>query len=268
MLIDWFTVGAQVLNFTVLVWLMQHFLYKPILDAIDAREEGIAKKLAEAKAQKTHAQQEREEFERKNEVFDQERTALLSKATEEVKTEGVKLLEQAYKEIEGWSVQRQEALQNEAKNLNHSITRRIQDEAFNIAGKILTDLAGVTLENRVVEVFTRHLQELTDKAKSDLGAALGNPSEPVVLRSAFVLSQAQKKGVYKCLQEVFPGDIELQFETASDLIAGIDLIANGYKVAWSIADYLSLLEKDVGELLASKQKPGVKTQAESGGTSP
>ena len=39
MLIDWFTVGAQTLNFLILVWLMKRFLYKPVLDAIDAREE-------------------------------------------------------------------------------------------------------------------------------------------------------------------------------------------------------------------------------------
>jgi len=30
MLIDWFTVGAQIVNFLILVWLLQHFLYKPI----------------------------------------------------------------------------------------------------------------------------------------------------------------------------------------------------------------------------------------------
>ena len=40
MLIDWFTVGAQALNFIILVWLLKRFLYKPILDAIDARRSG------------------------------------------------------------------------------------------------------------------------------------------------------------------------------------------------------------------------------------
>ena len=48
MLIDWFTVGAQVVNFVILVWLMKHFLYKPILSAIDAREKRIASELAAA----------------------------------------------------------------------------------------------------------------------------------------------------------------------------------------------------------------------------
>ena len=52
MLIDWFTVGAQTINFLILVWLMKRFLYKPILHAIDAREERIAKELADADAKK------------------------------------------------------------------------------------------------------------------------------------------------------------------------------------------------------------------------
>jgi F-type H+-transporting ATPase subunit b len=36
------------------------------------------------------------------------------------------------------------------------------------------------------------------------------------------------------------------------LVSGIELTANGQKVAWSIADYLASLEKDVGELLKEK----------------
>ena len=50
MLIDWFTVGAQALNFVILVWLMKRFLYVPVLDAIDAREKRIATQLGDATA--------------------------------------------------------------------------------------------------------------------------------------------------------------------------------------------------------------------------
>jgi F-type H+-transporting ATPase subunit b len=39
MLIDWFTVGAQAVNFLILVWLLKRFLYRPVLAAVDAREE-------------------------------------------------------------------------------------------------------------------------------------------------------------------------------------------------------------------------------------
>ena len=80
MLIDWFTVGAQVLNFLILVWLMKRFLYKPILNAIDEREKRIATELADADAKKAEAQKERDDFQHKNEEFEQQRGALLSKA--------------------------------------------------------------------------------------------------------------------------------------------------------------------------------------------
>jgi F-type H+-transporting ATPase subunit b len=62
MIIDWFTVGAQALNFLILVWLMKRFLYKPILHAIDAREKRIAMQLADANAQMTAATHARDEF--------------------------------------------------------------------------------------------------------------------------------------------------------------------------------------------------------------
>jgi F-type H+-transporting ATPase subunit b len=43
MLIDWFTVAAQAINFLILVWLLKRFLYKPVLNAVDAREKAMRK---------------------------------------------------------------------------------------------------------------------------------------------------------------------------------------------------------------------------------
>jgi F-type H+-transporting ATPase subunit b len=99
MLIDWFTVGAQALNFLILVWLMKRFLYKPILNAIDAREEKIAAELADADAKKTEAQKQRDEFQHKNAEFDQQRAAFLTKATDEANAERERLLDEARKSI-------------------------------------------------------------------------------------------------------------------------------------------------------------------------
>ena len=53
MLIDWFTVVAQIVNFLILVALLKHFLYGPLVRAIDAREERIAARLAEAERKRT-----------------------------------------------------------------------------------------------------------------------------------------------------------------------------------------------------------------------
>src|SRR5580700_5323703 len=117
MLIDWFTVGAQALNFIILVWLLKRFLYKPILNAIDAREKRIATELADADAKKAEAQKERDEFQHKNQEFDQQRAALLKKATDEANAERQRLLDEARKDTDTLRAKRQEALRNEQRNL-------------------------------------------------------------------------------------------------------------------------------------------------------
>src|SRR5580692_3033994 len=183
MLIDWFTVGAQALNFIILVWLLKRFLYKPILNAVDAREKRIAAELADADAKKAEAQKERDEFQHKNEEFDQQRGALLTKATDEAKAERQRLLDEAGKAADALSAGRHEALTNEVNSLNQAIARRTQQEVFAITRKALTDLATTSLEERMGEVFMRRLRELDEKAKSLLGDALRKSSAHAVIRS-------------------------------------------------------------------------------------
>lgn len=257
MLIDWFTVGAQLLNFLILVWLLKRFLYKPILHAIDAREQRIATELADAEEKQTEAEKERDEFRKKNEDFDQQRAALLSKATEDVATERQRLLEEVRQAADALSEKRATALQREHKTLQAEITRRTTQEVFAIARKALTDLAGASLEERMIAIFAQRVRELDDEAKIDLGKALS--SAPAVVNSAFDLPGEQQATLQKAINESFSADIKLRFETAADLISGIELTAAGQKVAWSIADYLTTLEESIGSLLKAeatdKDKP-------------
>jgi F-type H+-transporting ATPase subunit b len=261
MLIDWFTIGAQALNFLILVWLLKRFLYKPILRAIDAREKRIAAELADADAKKAEAQKERDEFQHKNEEFDQQRAALLTKATEEAKAERQRLLDEARKAAEALSAKRQETLRNDAQNLNQAISRRTQQEVFAIARKALTDLATTSLEERLGEMFTRRLRTMDGKAKASMGEALKAAAEPALVRSAFDLPAEQRAAIQNALNEAFSAEIHVRFETAPDLVGGIELSTNGQKVAWSIADYLVSLEKSIGELLKEKEKPEAKAEA-------
>ena len=262
MLIDWFTVGAQTLNFLILVWLMKRFLYKPILHAIDAREKRIAAELANADKKKAEAQKESDAFRHKNETLDQQRVALLSKATQEAQAEGQRLLDEARKAADALSAKRIEMLKNDSRNLNQAISRRTQQEVFSIARKALTDLATASLEERLGDVFTRRLREMDGPAKAGLAGALKTASDPACVRSAFDLPAVQRAAIQNALNETFSAEIDVRFETTPDLISGIELSTNGQKVAWSIADYLASLEKGIDELLKEKNKAEVKAEPE------
>jgi F-type H+-transporting ATPase subunit b len=264
MLIDWFTVGAQALNFLILVWLLKRFLYKPILHAIDAREKRIATELADADAKKAEAQKERHQFQRKNEEFDQQRAGFLSQVKDQAKAERQRLLDEARQAADALRAKRQDALKLEQQSLNDEIARRTREEVFAIVRKTLTDLAGTTLEERMSEVFTRRLRQLGGEAKEDLAKALKTSSDPALVRSAFELPPEQRDAIQHALNESVSAQVRVRFETAPGLISGIELTTNGRKIAWSIADYLGSLEKSVGEGPKEQFKPLTRPAAKAG----
>ena len=255
MLIDWFTVAAQIVNFLILVWLLKRFLYKPILDAIDAREKRIASELADADSKKAEAEKQRTDFEDKNKAFDQQRSVLLGKATDDAKVERERLIDQAKKDAESLRVTQADALSGDQIRLASEITLLAGKEVFAIARKALTDLATVSLEERVGEVFTRRLRELDPKAKALLGDALKNSSQPALVRSAFVLPADQRAAIQNALNETFSAEVQIKFEDSQDIICGIELTANGQKVAWSIASYIAALSKKVSDLVDTQSPP-------------
>jgi F-type H+-transporting ATPase subunit b len=255
MLIDWFTVGAQALNFLILVWLLKRFLYKPILSAIDAREKLVATELADAATKKAEAQKDRDEFQHKNEEFDRQRATLLSKATDDAKGERQRLLDEAGKAADALSAKRRQSLLDDAHNLDHAIALRTQQEVFAITRKTLGDLATVSLEERLGEVFTRRLRNLHGQAKESVAQALKTASDPALVSSTFELPPAQRAAIQNALNETFSADVRVRFETSPDLVSGIELSTNGQKVAWSISDYLTSMERAVGELLNKQAVP-------------
>lgn len=263
MLIDWFTVGAQALNFVILVWLMKRFLYKPILHAIDAREKRIALEMADADAKKAEAKKERDEFAKKNEEIDQKRAALLGQATEDAKAARLRLIGEATHAADALRAKRQEGLKNEARDINQAIARRTEQEVFSVARKALSDLATTSLEERMGEIFTRRLRQMDGPAKARLGDALKGASEPAIVRSAFGLPADQRAAIQNALNETFSAEVRIRFETAPELISGVEIATNGQKLSWTLAGYLGSLEERVGEILdqQAKSPPTPPTQA-------
>lgn len=243
MLIDWFTVAAQVLNFIILVWLMKRFLYKPVLDAITAREQKIAEELADAAATKAEAHRQQEEFRSKNEVFDEQRAELLRQATQEAHAERERLQGLAREAAEAASAQRAKALRSDVQHLHAEITRQTQRQVYDISRRVLEDLAAVSLEERACAVFLARLLALQGPSLVALSAALENVSDaqPALLRSAFELPALQVAAIQAALDGLFGRSIPLEFETAAELVCGIELSAQGQKLAWSIAGYLDEL---------------------------
>ncbi len=243
--INWFTVIAQVINFLILVWLLKRFLYKPVLNAIDEREKKIAAQLSDAETKKAEAQKERDEFEQKNEAFNKERAARLDKVQEEGKSEKQRLFEEVRTESNALRTKFEASLKQEEQNITETIKRKTQDEVFAIAGKTLSDLASVTLEEQVVKMFIKRILGLNDEEKTNFREAFYNADKTVIIKSAHELTTSLKSELEKAISEITGKETVFQYQSAPGLISGIEIDAESYKLSWNIESYLDTLKKNV-----------------------
>jgi len=251
MLIDWFTIIAQLINFLILVWLLKRFLYQPILNAIDAREQRIAKELADAAAKMTQAEKQRNEFQKKNTEFEKQRNNYLNQAIDEAKVEHQRLLETARQESEDLRAKQQQALLNEQHSLHDAVTHQARDEVFAIARKALTDLADSSLEERMTDIFIKRLRELNTEEMAELKSTFKSSTQTLLIHSAFDLPAEQKVLIETAIREILGEHKQIEFVTAADLVSGIEISTEGHKIGWSIDNYLAQLASSVDHLLKS-----------------
>ncbi|MEO6831957.1 MAG: hypothetical protein ABI378_06430 [Chitinophagaceae bacterium] len=255
MKINWFTVIAQVINFLILVWLLKKFLYKPILDAINTREKKITDQLKDADNKKADAQKEQDDFKKKNEDFDQQKKALMDKAVADANAEKEKLLDAAKGDANTLRSNMEKAAKEKQQNDSKAIAEKTQQQVFAITRKALNDMASISLEEQSAGTFIKRLKELKGDGKKQFIDAFKVNQNAILVRSAFDLPAKEQGEINEAVNEVLGEKTSLQFKTAPDIISGIELSTNGYKLAWSFSEYLNSLEKTISATVATDAKP-------------
>jgi F-type H+-transporting ATPase subunit b len=255
MLIDWFTVAAQVVNFLILVWLLKRFLYRPILSAIDAREKSIAAQIAQAAAERSKAQAERSSYEAKNRELAAERERLLAAARKAAEEERGALLQQARTENAQLRERLNAELLEHREEMTRAIGAQLESDLLETARRLVVDLSDRPLEEAILNVFVRRLHALSDADRErlarDLAGSAGGVGTAVTLRTAFEASAEQRAAVDSALKQIVPTVGVTRYERAPELIGGVELEANGHRLSWSMESYLDALREKVDGALKS-----------------
>lgn len=242
MLFDGFTVFAQLVNFLLLVWLLKRYLYRPILNAVDAREKLIAAQLSEAETQKAAALEERRQFETQNYRFTEQRESLLRLATEEVERERLKLLADARREADELRAGFALKLASDRLAWEREFAERAQDEVFATARQALRDLADVSLEAQVVHVLVKKLQTLAPEEQLTLRGSTHRSGDPVIVTSGFALTSEARAEIQAILASLSLSEREVKFNTNPGLICGMEIVVDGHSLAWCVSDYFDQAE--------------------------
>jgi F-type H+-transporting ATPase subunit b len=246
MLIDPFTVAAQIVNFLILLLLLRRFLYRPILNAMEEREKKVAGRLDEAERKRLEAEQERLHYQAQNQELRKYYAEKQREADEKVEAWRREALHAARQEVEttlqGW----RQSIEQEMEAFAAGMRQFAVQQTYTIAGQALRELADVQLEERMVEVFLSRLKQGEIDLSALKESQLASDNSALTLRSAFELSPGLRRRLYEVLQAHFGEDFPLQFETAPGLDAGIELAGQGgYQVAWNLRRYLEALEDEL-----------------------
>ncbi len=245
MQIDWFTFGAQIINFLILVALLRFFLYKPIVEAMDKREEKIASRLEEAKEKREKAEEEAQQYREKQQELDQKRQEMLDEARDQAQEERQKLIEQVREEVDESRQTWQQAVQREKENFLRRLRDRASEQVFSVAQRALRDLANTDLEQQIIDNFMYEIDTLDEEAQEAIARGADHAYE---LHSAFDLSQTQREELNNTIKEKF-GDVELQYIIESDLICGVALVTEDRRIGWNVRDYLQSMQDHLETVL-------------------
>ncbi len=247
MIIDWYTIIFQIVNFLILVFLLRYFLYGPIIRAMDEREQKIIQREEEAAAQKAEAEKEAKAYLRKSEELQQQEEEIKDKARAEAEKEKHELLDKARREVDETRQRWEEAFEREKETFIGELRRRIGQQACSVARRCLHDLADARLEELTWDLFLKKIKELSADERSALQEAFAEGEYKGSLRSVFDLPEKKIEELKAVLNQLGNDQKQVRLSVKTDpaLICGLELEAGGYRVAWNIESYLEDVEEQI-----------------------
>ncbi len=260
MLIDWFTVAAQALNFLLLIWLLKRFLYGPIIQAMERREARIESRLQEARQEQEAAKKEAAEYQRLNREFEEGRDESMRQASEDAALHRQKLIDQGRAEASELAKAWKAAVCRDRQMFMTEMKKRIGNEVLQIARKSLDDLTGCDLATLLAERFIARFTALDETQQAHCQAAAEKSG--ILVRSTVALDEAIRHKLETALRRVLGQELALSYDIKEEMSLGIELILGGLKLSWGVDSYFAELEQQI-----DRQFEEVETAVEEAGRS-
>jgi F-type H+-transporting ATPase subunit b len=247
--IDFFTVIVQLINFAILLLLLRVFLYKPIINAMDAREARIQAQLQAAEQKYIDAQEHERQLQQEHRELQQNREVLMDEARAEAEATRRDEIERVRREAEEQRQRWQQTLEREKSHFLQTLRTRTSAEIFNVMRRALADLATVELEEHIVQLFIRRMSEISQEERDAITTQLAQADHLTTIRSAFELDSANRNRLVEAVRQHLAPGANARFEIMPELIGGIELRANGHVIRWSLKSYLDDVEQRLSMVL-------------------
>jgi F-type H+-transporting ATPase subunit b len=221
MQIDWWTLALQAVNALVLIWLLARFLFRPVVDAIAARQQAAGQLLADAQVAKTAAESERDKAAAEAASLAERRGAALKAAEAEAATAKSALLAAAHADADKLRTAAKAEIEAERRTEALAAEDRAGRLAVDIAGKLLDRLPREARVAAFIDGIATGLAGLAEGTRASIGAA----GTSVRLTAARPVSPEEVETCRKALARVLGHPVLLEVAVEPELIAGLELEA-------------------------------------------
>lgn len=221
MKLDWWTLGLQTINVIVLLWVLQRFLFKPVLAVIARRQQATQQLMDDAAAAKQAAEQAREAFEAKRDELASGREQALAAAQAEATKARDELLAQATAEAQQRRAAGEAVLQRERDDAAADLRTKASTLAGDLARRLLTRLPDASWNRHFIEGACSQLAALAEAERAMLRAS--DADTPVQVISADALDADDRTQLREALGAAMGREVPVEFSTDENLLAGVEL---------------------------------------------
>lgn len=215
MRIDLWTLALQTVNILVLVWLLAHFLFRPVAAVIAARRNAADKLLADAEVQRQKASDQAASVTRERGQLAAEGQRILEAARAAAAAERATLLQQAADAAARLQTDAQQAISRDRRIMQEALERDAADLAVTIATRLLQRVPPRELNRAFIDILAESVA--MHPARARLARA------DLELKSAIPLDDAAQSDTRAILSQALGAPPRINFRSDPTLLAGIEL---------------------------------------------
>ena len=221
MQIDWWTLGLQAVNAAVLIGLLAHFLFRPVVGAIAARQKAAGQLLADAKAAKAAAESERGKAVAEAAGLVEHRSEALKAAEAEAAAAKSALLVAAQAEADKLGAVAKARREAERRTEALAAEDRAGRLAIDIVAKLLDRLPREARVSAFIDGIATGLAKLPEGTRASVGA----DGTSIHLTIAREVTSQELEACRNALTDVLGHPVAVEVSVDPALIAGIELEA-------------------------------------------
>lgn len=236
--LDWSTFILEIINFVILVWLLKHFFYKPVMDIIAKRKQTIQDSLDKADAVQAEAESLKSQYENRLEDWEKEKATSRAELHRKIEEEKRQAMENLAQSIQQEKEKAEVLLQRQQENTLRKNERLAIEQSVAFVTRLLSRFANPELEATIIHIVLEDLRNLSSDQLEELQKASTKATEPVHISSAYKIEKENQTVLKNTLTKILKHPVEVEFKRDPALLAGIHIDIGAWNLQASLQEEL------------------------------